>query len=790
MLMFIMFGVAFAGTVNLPKTGQTTCYDTNGNVIPCPGTGQDGANQAGVAPPSPRFQVNGDCVTDNLTGLMWAKNANLPNGTRTWYQAIDFCNDLNLCGYTDWRLPSVNELESLINANEANSATWLNAQGFTNVQAFDYWSSTTFAYYPDFAWIVYMWSGFVYGDGKSNSYYYGYYVWPVRGGQIYLQAGQQQNLPPAEVKTPFGTLTRMGEFNPDRDIFVISHGWNTGSSTGTPQWETDMGNTIQQQTGGNVFLWNWMEKAKTNCSSPENLGVLCAPKDRTRLSGENLASAMKTMIPVDYAGDIHLIGHSLGSGVISYAAKWFKENSEPLWNNVKHLTLLDAPWRGTPPAGTFLEENRDHLFLDNYLSGVGDSYKGADTNVYLLNLGPYESCSSLRSRWPDLTAFHGYAHAWYYSSITNFYDPDILCDLLTPSGPIPYGFYFWQYYDNVAKYYLHFPATPQWALLASDVPTWMVGQVIDATEAGLDWSAEKLQQLEDYAVKTGTKIKVKVIKGFESGQEAAEAFTDKVGHAVVDLSTGTLKLIRHSEAVTYTEIDVPQDVNSMRFSYEFLMQDPGGILEAFINDTRVYVAYSEDSFGKGRQDSDWIDISPLTGQRIKLTFRLANPDDNQPGEVALDDIIFANLVPTIDTDGDGIIDGEDNCPSVANPDQADSDGDGVGDACEPTVIQLASFTATPGAMRITLEWTTASEIDNAGFNLYRCESENGAYLKINSSLIPAQGSPTQGAVYRFVDENVQNRKTYYYKLEDIDIYGKSTMHGPISAEPHRVRNAE
>jgi len=42
---------AFAGTVNLPRTGQTKCWDTNGNQIPCSGTGQDGAIQAGVAWP-------------------------------------------------------------------------------------------------------------------------------------------------------------------------------------------------------------------------------------------------------------------------------------------------------------------------------------------------------------------------------------------------------------------------------------------------------------------------------------------------------------------------------------------------------------------------------------------------------------------------------------------------------------------------------------------------------------------------------------------------------------------
>jgi len=45
-LMFLMFGVVHAGTINLPKTGQTKCYDTAGDEIPFPGTGQDGANQA------------------------------------------------------------------------------------------------------------------------------------------------------------------------------------------------------------------------------------------------------------------------------------------------------------------------------------------------------------------------------------------------------------------------------------------------------------------------------------------------------------------------------------------------------------------------------------------------------------------------------------------------------------------------------------------------------------------------------------------------------------------------
>jgi hypothetical protein len=106
--------------------------------------------------------------------------------------------------------------------------------------------------------------------------------------------------------------------------------------------------------------------------------------------------------------------------------------------------------------------------------------------------------------------------------------------------------------------------------------------------------------------------------------------------------------------------------------------------------------------------------------------------------------------------------------------------------CEATLIELASFTATPKSNEVILEWSTESETDNAGFNIYRSESENGQYTKINDTLIPAQGSSTQGASYEFTDKDVQNRKTYYYKLEDIDLNGTSTMHGPVSATPRLI----
>jgi hypothetical protein len=103
-----------------------------------------------------------------------------------------------------------------------------------------------------------------------------------------------------------------------------------------------------------------------------------------------------------------------------------------------------------------------------------------------------------------------------------------------------------------------------------------------------------------------------------------------------------------------------------------------------------------------------------------------------------------------------------------------------------TLINLSSFTASPKFSKVIIQWSTEAEIDNAGFNLYRAEAEAGKYIKINSSLIPAQGSATKGASYEFIDTNVQNRKTYYYKLEDIDLQGNSTFHVAGSATPRWI----
>ncbi len=96
-----------------------------------------------------------------------------------WTDALIYANGLSLGGHSDWRLPNVNELESLINVGEVDPEAWLNSQGFSGVQADFYWSSTTSAPTTSSAWYIYTDSGLVSYGGKASNLF----VLAVRSGQ-------------------------------------------------------------------------------------------------------------------------------------------------------------------------------------------------------------------------------------------------------------------------------------------------------------------------------------------------------------------------------------------------------------------------------------------------------------------------------------------------------------------------------------------------------------------------------------------------------------------------------
>ncbi len=121
------------------------------------------------------YTANNGTVTDNDTGLIWQQQDGSSQG-RNWEGAIAYCEGLSLANQTDWRLPNIKELESITDDSRAYPAI---DPIFTGAFVSDYWSSTTYASYSDYAWRVDFSYGGVYGSPK----YYGLYVRCVRGGQ-------------------------------------------------------------------------------------------------------------------------------------------------------------------------------------------------------------------------------------------------------------------------------------------------------------------------------------------------------------------------------------------------------------------------------------------------------------------------------------------------------------------------------------------------------------------------------------------------------------------------------
>lgn len=99
-----------------------------------------------------------------------------------------------------------------------------------------------------------------------------------------------------------------------------------------------------------------------------------------------------------------------------------------------------------------------------------------------------------------------------------------------------------------------------------------------------------------------------------------------------------------------------------------------------------------------------------------------------------------------------------------------------------TAVDLFSFTARGQGGSVLVEWQTAQEVSNLGFNLYRLGGTNGSFIKLNTDLIPGLVSSVKGRRYSFTDSGVIRGALYFYMLEDIDLSGKATMHDPVCVD--------
>lgn len=173
---FLLWPVRGTGNVILPVTGQTRCYDAQGQLISCAGSGQDGEFRSGMSWPEPRFEKAESMVIDHLTGLCWRSSADLTGNVSTWEEALKAVKDLNQRqeATNAWRLPNINELESLVDCS-THSPALPQGHPFTDVRE-GYWSSTTSMFESDWAWALYLTKGAV-GVGQKKGAHFS--VWAV-----------------------------------------------------------------------------------------------------------------------------------------------------------------------------------------------------------------------------------------------------------------------------------------------------------------------------------------------------------------------------------------------------------------------------------------------------------------------------------------------------------------------------------------------------------------------------------------------------------------------------------
>ncbi len=101
-------------------------------------------------------------------------------------------------------------------------------------------------------------------------------------------------------------------------------------------------------------------------------------------------------------------------------------------------------------------------------------------------------------------------------------------------------------------------------------------------------------------------------------------------------------------------------------------------------------------------------------------------------------------------------------------------------------FSLLFFLSSPGAaaeepakLANTLRWTTASEVDNFGFDIYRGDQKDGPFVRLTQSPIPGAGTSDVPTQYEYHDETIEPDREYFYYVESIAMDGRREHFTPV-----------
>ena len=113
---------------------------------------------------------------------------------------------------------------------------------------------------------------------------------------------------------------------------------------------------------------------------------------------------------------------------------------------------------------------------------------------------------------------------------------------------------------------------------------------------------------------------------------------------------------------------------------------------------------------------------------------------------------------------------------------------------KPLPVELSQFSAKLVTDEAVISWTTESELNNSGFNIFRSTSRTKNFHHINAKLIQGAGTTGQRNTYQFIDKTAKPDVPYYYRLEEVDLSGTRAflnafrLRGVITPADKRITN--
>ncbi|KPA13588.1 secreted protein containing DUF1566 [Candidatus Magnetomorum sp. HK-1] len=195
------------------------------------------------------FFINSDgTITDKTTGLMWQIETSVSQ--KTWKEALVYCENLTLAGYSDWRLPNLKELNSIVDYSKSHPAIF---SSFSKNMSSFYWSSSSSVYKPSSGFCVY----FGYGSDGKRDKLETFYVRAVRGGQSQLTDHLLIKTPKQAEKYTTGEIMPITwESTNIYEDLKISISTNGGKSFKT---------IVEQTENDGTYLWTVPGYSSVNC---------------------------------------------------------------------------------------------------------------------------------------------------------------------------------------------------------------------------------------------------------------------------------------------------------------------------------------------------------------------------------------------------------------------------------------------------------------------------------------------------------------------------------------------